>query len=296
MDTTLDLQKDVRRRKRTVERLEDPPVAQSLLGDVRWAWIWLILRLYVGWAWLQAGWGKLNNPAWTGDKAGAALTGFVNGALTKTAGEHPDVQGWYAWFLENAVLPNAAFWGYLVAWGETLVGIALILGILTGIAAFFGSFMNVNFLLTGAVSTNPILFVIATWLVLAWKTAGWWGLDRWLLPALGTPWSPGLILRKSEPGRLRPEPTAEGVQEALIRVKGGYTPDVLMVKAGQPVRLNFERQETAACSEEVVFPAFDRRAKLPEGEIVPIEFTPEQPGEYDFQCHMGMLHGKLIVV
>ena len=89
--------------------------------------------------------------------------------------------------------------------------------------------------------------------------------------------------------------TAEGVQEALIVVKGGYTPDILVVKAGRPVRLSFNRQETSSCSEMVLFPAFDKSARLPEGETVTIEFTPEQPGEYDFQCQMGMLRGKLIV-
>lgn len=88
---------------------------------------------------------------------------------------------------------------------------------------------------------------------------------------------------------------SNGVQEANIVVKGGYTPDVLVVKAGQPVRLNFKRQETASCSEMVLFPDFDKSAKLPPGETVPIEFTPKQPGEYDFQCQMGMFHGKLIV-
>ncbi|NOZ05019.1 MAG: cupredoxin domain-containing protein [Chloroflexi bacterium] len=88
---------------------------------------------------------------------------------------------------------------------------------------------------------------------------------------------------------------SSGVQEANIVVKGGYTPDVLVVKAGQPVRLNFNRQETASCSEMVLFPDFNKSAKLPTGEDVTIEFTPEEPGEYDFQCQMGMLHGKLIV-
>lgn len=88
---------------------------------------------------------------------------------------------------------------------------------------------------------------------------------------------------------------SEGVQETNVIVKGGYSPDVLVVKAGQPVRLNFNRQESASCSEMVLFPDFDKSAKLPEGEIVPIEFTPEKPGEYDFQCQMGMFHGKLIV-
>lgn len=181
-----------------VVQIEDPPIARLLFSDVRLAWLWLILRLYVGWEWLQAGWGKLNSPAWAGSEAGVAITGFVNGALQKTGGEHPDVQGWYAAFLQNVVLPNTVAWSYLITIGELLVGIALILGILTGIAAFAGSFMNVNFLLAGAVSTNPILFAIATWLVLAWKTAGWWGLDRWLLPMLGTPWSPGQIFRQDE--------------------------------------------------------------------------------------------------
>jgi plastocyanin domain-containing protein len=88
---------------------------------------------------------------------------------------------------------------------------------------------------------------------------------------------------------------SNGVQETNIVVKGGYTPDLLVVKAGQPVRLNFNRQETASCSEMVLFPDFNKSAKLPPGEVVTIEFTPEQPGEYDFQCQMGMLHGKLIV-
>jgi len=178
-----------------VAGLSDPPVARALFSDVRWAWIWLILRLYLGWNWLEAGWGKVGSPAWTGDNAGAAITGFVNGALQKTAGEHPDVPGWYAWFLQTLVLPYPVFWSYLVVAGEVLVGIALIIGLFTGIAAFFGSFMNVSYLLAGTVSVNPILFIIATWLVLAWKTAGWWGLDRWVLPALGVPWRPGLIFR-----------------------------------------------------------------------------------------------------
>lgn len=190
---------DRNKRKQVVERLSDPPVAESLFDEVRWSWIWLILRLYLGWIWLTAGLRKLGNPAWTGENAGAALTGFVQGALERTEGANPDVQGWYAWFLQNIVLPNAAFWGYLVTIGEILVGIALIVGIFTGIAAFFGSLMNFSYLLAGAVSTNPILLAIAILLILAWKTAGWWGLDRWVLPALGTPWSPGLIFRRESP-------------------------------------------------------------------------------------------------
>lgn len=181
--------------RREVIRLEDPPAAKILFGDVRLSPLWLILRLYAGWQWLEAGIGKINSPAWTGANAGAAINGFVQGALNKTGGEHPDVQSWYAWFLQNGVLPNARIFSFLVAWGEVLVGIALIIGLFTGIAAFFGAFMNINYLLAGTVSTNPILFVIAIFLVLAWKTAGWLGLDRVVLPALGTPWAPGRVFR-----------------------------------------------------------------------------------------------------
>jgi thiosulfate dehydrogenase (quinone) large subunit len=182
-------------RRNYVERLEEPPIARSLFGDTRWAWIWLVFRLYAGYQWVTAGYGKLTSPAWTGATAGTALTGFIKNALTLTSGDHPAVQGWYGAFLQNLVLPHVALWSYVVSWGETLVGVALILGIFTGIAAFFGSFMNVNYLMAGAVSTNPILFAIATWLVLAWRTAGWWGLDRWILPVLGTPWRPGRVFR-----------------------------------------------------------------------------------------------------
>lgn len=86
-----------------------------------------------------------------------------------------------------------------------------------------------------------------------------------------------------------------GVQEISVMVKGGYTPDLIVVKAGQPVRLNFTRQETASCSEMVLFPDFGKSAKLPTGETVAIEFTPQKPGEFGFQCQMGMFRGKLVV-
>jgi plastocyanin domain-containing protein len=86
-----------------------------------------------------------------------------------------------------------------------------------------------------------------------------------------------------------------GVQEAQIKVKGGYDPDVIVVKRGKPVRLHFNRQESAMCSEMVIFDKIGQSAKLPEGETVTIEFTPEQRGEIPFQCQMGMLRGKIIV-
>ena len=191
MNTT----QDIRKSERIIKEFGDPPVTKALFSEVRWSWIWLILRLYAGYEWLSAGWSKLQSPVWTGSKAGTAITGFIQNALTKATGQHPDVQASNAWFLQNVVLTHSRFWSYLVSWGEFLVGVALIVGIFTGIAAFFGAFMNMNYLLAGTVSTNPILLIIAILLVLAWKVAGWWGLDRFILPTLGTPWKPGVIFQ-----------------------------------------------------------------------------------------------------
>jgi plastocyanin domain-containing protein len=94
---------------------------------------------------------------------------------------------------------------------------------------------------------------------------------------------------------VRAPTTSGGYQEQMVLVKGGYTPDVIVVAAGKPVRLNFVRQESASCSEMVLLPDFNKSAKLPEGETVLVEFLPKQPGEYEFACQMGMLRGKLIV-
>lgn len=89
--------------------------------------------------------------------------------------------------------------------------------------------------------------------------------------------------------------TSSGYQEVLVLVKGGYTPDVIVLERGKPARLNFVRAESSSCSEMVIFPDFKKSAQLPEGQTVPVEFLPEQTGEFEFQCQMGMLRGKLIV-
>ena len=86
-----------------------------------------------------------------------------------------------------------------------------------------------------------------------------------------------------------------GVQEVQIKVKGGYDPDVIVVKKGKPVRLQFNRQESSLCSEMVIFDKIGQSAKLPEGETVTVEFVPKEQGEIPFQCQMGMLRGKVIV-
>ena len=96
-------------------------------------------------------------------------------------------------------------------------------------------------------------------------------------------------------GQTRIAVSESGAQDVAITVKGGYTPDVIVVQKGRPVRFTFTRQESSACSEKVLFPDFNQSALLPEGEQVTLEFTPEKAGEYGFQCQMGMLRGKLIV-
>lgn len=177
-------------------QIPEPALSRLLFSDTRMSWLWLILRIYIGYEWLIAGWGKVTNPMWVGPQAGTAIAGFLHGALLKTAGPHADVAGWYAAFINTVALPNAAIFSYLVAFGEVFVGIGLILGLFTGIAAFFGAFMNMNYLFAGTISTNPFLFLIELFLILAWRTAGWIGVDRFLLSYLGTPWKKGKLFRK----------------------------------------------------------------------------------------------------
>jgi len=183
-------------RKEAVTQIPEPSIARFLFADTRLALVWIVLRVYVGWIWLEAGWEKIMNPVWVGPKAGMAVAGFAHGALAKTTGAHADVSAWYASWLQHVVIPNAAVFSYMVAFGEFLVGIGLILGLFTGIAAFFGAFMNMNYLFAGTISVNPIMFVIELVLILAWRVAGWFGLDRYILPLLGTPWYPGSAFKK----------------------------------------------------------------------------------------------------
>jgi plastocyanin domain-containing protein len=80
-----------------------------------------------------------------------------------------------------------------------------------------------------------------------------------------------------------------------IEVKGGYSPAVVRVRAGRKVRLEFRREETSGCTEEVVVPAFGIRTFLPAHQTTPVEFTPDKPGSYEFTCGMGMVRGRIIV-
>jgi plastocyanin domain-containing protein len=121
--------------------------------------------------------------------------------------------------------------------------------------------------------------------------------DRWIVTILGVlliaflVWFFWLKRTRGTAAAL----TADGYQEAMILVKGGYTPDVIVVRRGRPVRLKFRREETASCSEMVLFPQFNKSASLPAGQTVAIELMPDKPGEFEFACQMGMLRGRLIV-
>jgi thiosulfate dehydrogenase (quinone) large subunit len=181
----------------------EPAFARFLFADRRASWIWLVVRLYLAYEWLSAGLEKLGSSSWVGASAGTALTGFATGGAAEATGAHPAVQGWYADFLRSLVIPNATVFSYLVTFGEILVGVGLLVGALTGIAAFFGIVMNANYLLAGSISTNPILAFLAIFIVLAWRNAGWIGLDRWLLTILGTPWQPGEAFRSGGSAHLR---------------------------------------------------------------------------------------------
>lgn len=150
--------------------------------DTKFAWFWLIVRVYIGWLWLEAGWEKIGNAAWVGDQAGTAITGYLQHAITLASGAHPQVLGWYANFLQNFVVPNAVLFSYLVTYGELIVGIALILGFMTGKAAFWGGFMNLNYLMAGTAGVNPLMLVFQILLMIAWRTSGWIGLDRYIIP------------------------------------------------------------------------------------------------------------------
>ena len=188
--------------------VKDPPFARFLFNDLRMSVVWLVLRLWLGYKWIDAGLHKIENPAWV--QTGEALKGFWSGIVVVPADGRPPIAfDWYRNFIQTLLDAQAYTWfAKLVAYGEVIIGIALILGIFTGIAAFFGAFMNWNFMMAGSASVNPMLFVISIGLVLAWKVAGYLGADYFLLRALGTPWEgrPAAETETEEVGELQSIP------------------------------------------------------------------------------------------
>lgn len=146
------------------------------LRGPKMAIIWTIVRVWLGIQWFEAGIHKVTD--------GFDATGFIHGAIAKATGDHPAVQGWYATFLEAFALPNIELINILIPWGEVLVGIGLIIGAATIPALVAGAFMNLNFLLAGTVSTNPVLYTVAILLMVAGTAGYFYGADRVLIPYL----------------------------------------------------------------------------------------------------------------
>jgi thiosulfate dehydrogenase [quinone] large subunit len=154
---------------------------------------WLLARVWIGWTFLEAGLGKVTGDrkeAWIGSEAGAGVTGYLTRALTMAPGgeaakANPEVTGWYAGLVRQVFLPNADLFGYLVAFGEVLVGAALILGILTRFSAAMGLVMSFAYLFAGTSGDNPLMVLLGLPMVLVGgAAAGYYGIDRYLLPFL----------------------------------------------------------------------------------------------------------------
>jgi thiosulfate dehydrogenase [quinone] large subunit len=181
--------------------IQDPPIAKFLFANTRMAWFWLIIRLYLGYEWISASLHKMT-PEWL--NGGAALKGFWTNAIKiPETGKPPIAFDWYRSFIAFMLDSGAYIWfAKVIAFGELLIGIGLIVGAFVGIAAFFGALLNWNFIMAGAASTNAVLFTLAILLMLAWKIAGYYGVDYYLLPLLGTPWPSGLKVGNRPTGKL----------------------------------------------------------------------------------------------
>ncbi len=174
--------------------LNNPRWLTLLFSSTEYSWVWLVARIYLGIQWLESGWHKLFEPAWM--ETGAAVQGFWQRIVVVPEQGKPAIAyDWYRQFIQLMLDSGSHVWfGKLIAIGETAVGIALLLGLFTGIAAFFGALMNWNFLLAGTTSVNPVLGILGIAVLAAWKVAGWWGLDRAVLPFVGAPWQRGPVL------------------------------------------------------------------------------------------------------
>lgn len=172
--------------------VEGPAFTRFLFGNSQAGLFWLPVRLFLGFAWLEAGFHKLTGEGWI-NGGGSALAGYWQGAVKiPETGSGKISYDWYREFINTLLAGGHEQWfAWVITFGEMAVGLGLIFGLLTGFAAFFGAVMNMSFLLAGSASTNPVLFTLAIGLMLAWKVAGHYGLDRYVLPVLGTPWHPG---------------------------------------------------------------------------------------------------------
>lgn len=172
-----------------VANVDEPQFVKSLFNDRRFSVLWLVVRVWLGWQWINSSIGKVTNPNWV--ETGDSLRGYWTNAVAIPETGRPAITfDWYRGFIQFLLDTESYTWfAKMVAYGELLIGVALILGAFVGIAAFAGGFMNWNFMMAGSASSNPMLFVAALGLIMAWKIAGYLGADYYLLRWLGTPWN-----------------------------------------------------------------------------------------------------------
>jgi thiosulfate dehydrogenase (quinone) large subunit len=166
--------------------LPSPRIARWLFHGWAGALLWLPLRLYFGIEWIKAGWEKVTDPAWM--TTGKAVSGFAAGSIERgTAGDHPAVAyGWWVNFLE--FLRDSSWFTPLlakaIAIGEVGIGVLLIVGLFTGVAAGLGATLNFSFMFSGSAGVNPAFLLAQVLLVAGWRVAGYLGADAWVLPRL----------------------------------------------------------------------------------------------------------------
>ncbi|MHB8928290.1 MAG: DoxX family membrane protein [Bacillota bacterium] len=171
-----------------------------LFKDKKFSVVWLLVRVWLGYQWIEAGLHKVTNPdhLWIGEKAGTAIQGYWLRALAAklqdgalVALTNPDGTpvksainySWYKSFLSFLATSGSNVWfSYAIALGELAVGVGLVLGLATTTAAIFAALMNLSYMLAGTTSTNPVLYTLAILIVLAGENAGWFGADRFFLP------------------------------------------------------------------------------------------------------------------
>ena len=172
--------------------LQESPVSKFFFSNTIMSWLWLIVRVYVGYQWIDASLHKLPSPAWM--QTGDALKGYWMNAISVPEAPakaliHFD---WYRTFLQTMLDNGSYVWfAKAIAIGELLVGIAMVIGLLVGTAAFFGALMNFNFLLAGSLGSGPLLLVLQILLVAAWKIAGHLGVNYFVHKRFGTLWQKG---------------------------------------------------------------------------------------------------------
>ncbi len=177
--------------------MDNPGMIDALFNRTIFSWLWLIVRIYVGIQWLSASIVKLTSPAWMNSGEALKIV-WTNSVFVPTAPERPVI--YYDWFrnLIQALLDQQSYiwFAKFVAIGEFMVGLALILGFMVGVTAFIGGIMHMGLLLEGSIGAAPVLLILEVLLIIAWKTAGYYGLDRYFFNFIGAPWKPGRWFQK----------------------------------------------------------------------------------------------------